>query len=740
MSSPEEESGTPPPSTAEGDTLSPTNELEEVVPPPADETDVASDPEDIEENDDTEAESVVAGEDVNMEDTYEAEAKDPIEDLGDESAEAHPPTSDSEDPGADPATDDAAEKSDDATTRSEAEQVTEESAAALKELPYSTRGRSSDKDAGSGDDKKTSSIDALEDIGHVKESSPAALGVSFLESLTEEERRTRTRFIPDVEGMHALRKHEVKDDLILARSLVSSSGMTSLKRSKKRTDDMDVEEEGGASPSEDGSADASSRPRTKLVELPTRDLIVPSNAFISSDEDVQTTSISALKTQNGIKSPLLVDSVSGFNPPRPPESVGAKKKHRMLRWERRPEDVEVDLNTYKKTVQRTRQELQKAEAEYNRLETMDAHLRWNFLSHLSLVNEEYTRLNEEISNVQQECVKAADLLTSRTRSRGAGKGGYVMKDVLGVLKAKGAENVAALETMEHPIVENPVAGPGIGGLAPSAFGDWNRQTKLAQKEPASAWTVPGEKVKTPFGNGVVVEVFPPESAPRKKDNKESKAQKSSEIVGKSEEGKDGTEGGATDNEDGADGEGAQNEDEKVTDTNDLCTHLTPRVSVKLPIGLAVCPFPAIESIDNPCLFSDAKLVDRWSHIVKTAMAVGGTIDLEGMNFNSKTRPSASESVDAESKTDMEAPLHQTEEKSPDERGNMEDDVDEEHFMPFGSGLLPTASGRGNLLHLMSIEELEQGMENALYHGCGVLGKVGIWELKPLVFWQNESIF
>ena len=93
MSSPEEESGTPPPSTAEGDTLSPTNELEEVVPPPADETDVASDPEDIEENDDTEAESVVAGEDVNMEDTYEAEAKDPIEDLGDKSAEAHRRTS-----------------------------------------------------------------------------------------------------------------------------------------------------------------------------------------------------------------------------------------------------------------------------------------------------------------------------------------------------------------------------------------------------------------------------------------------------------------------------------------------------------------------------------------------------------------------------------------------------------------------------------------------------------------------
>ena len=740
MSSQEEESGTPPPSTAkESSPFSPADEMEEGIPPPAEETDVAPEHEETGEIDDSEAESVVVGEDVSMEDIDDAEPKDPEEDPpANESAEAQAPASDSEDPGADAATDDAAEKSDDATSRSEAEQAVEESAATLKELPYSTRGRSTDKEASSGDDKKSSSIEALEEIGHVKESSPTSLGVSFLESLTEEERRTRTRFIPEVEGMHGLRKQEVKEDLSLARSLVSSSGMTSLKRSKKRTDDMEGEEEGGASPSEDGSADASSRPRTKLVELPTRDLIVPSNAFISSDEDVQTTSISALKTQNGVKSPLLVDSVSGFNPPRPPESVGAKKKHRMLRWERRPEDVEVDLSNYKKTVQRTRQELQKAEAEYNRLETMDAHLRWNFLAHLNLVNEEYTRLNEEISSVQQECVKAADLLTSRTRSRGAGKGSYVMKDVLGVLKAKGAENDASVETVQHPIIENPLAGPGIGGLAPSAFSDWNRLTKIARKEPASAWTVPGETVNTPFGKGVVVEVFPPESAPRKKDDEELGVKKTSEITENMEEDKEGTEVGTIDKDDNADGEEARNEEEKVSDMNYLCTHLTPRVSVKLPSGVGYFPITSIESTDNPCFFSDTKLVDRWSNIVKTAMAVGGTIDLEGMNFNSKTRPSTLDSADAESKMDMEAPVNQNEESFPDEPTSLDDD-DEEHFMPFGSGLLPTASGRGNLLHTTSIEELEQALENALYNGYGVLGKVGGREWKPLVFWQNEYV-
>jgi hypothetical protein len=349
---------------------------------------------------------------------------------------------------------------------------------------------------------------------------------------------------------------------------------------------------------------------------------------------------------------------------------------------------------------------------------MDAHLRWNFLTHLNLVNEEYTRLNEEISNVQQECVKAADLLTSRTRSRGAGKGSYVMKDVLGVLKARGAENDATAETVQHPIVENPLAGPGIGGMAPLVFNDWNRQTKIARKEPASAWTVPGERVKTPYGEGVVVDVFLPEH--RKKTENEITEEKKGEITDKSDDDDEGNEEKVTSSEAGkAEVLGTKTDEEKVTFMNNSCTYLTPRVSVKLPSGVGDFPITAIEPLENPCLFSDAKLVERWSNIVKIAISVGGTIDLEGMNFNSKTRSLPSEGLDADSKMDVEAPVNQPEEKSPDE---LEDD-DEEHFMPFGSGLLPTAGGRGSLLHTMSVEELEKALENALFNGCGVLGKV-----------------
>jgi hypothetical protein len=714
MSLPEIESGASPPTEEDAASVSVHDDMMVEAPAMEDENGVAS-AEDTGENNASKAEYLVAR-GVDMKDVEEAEPKDTLEEA---SSEAPAAIVDDADPTADSAADDAAEKSDDATSKSEAEQAAEDSTAS-KELPYTTRGRSTEKDVNSGDDKR-SAIDALEELGRVKDASPATLGVSFLESLTDEERRTRTRFIPDVEGMHALRKHEVKDDLSLARSLVSSSGVTSLKRSKKRNDDMDADEEGGASPSEDGSNDPS-RPRTKIVELPTRDLVLPSNAFISSDEDVQNTSISALKTQNGIKSPLLVDAVSGFNPPRPPESVGAKKKHRMLRWERRPEDVEVDLNNYQKTVQRTRQELQKAEAEYNRLETMDAHLRRNFLTHLNLMNEEYIRLNEEISNVQQECVKAADLLTSRTRSRGASKASFVMKDVLAVLKAKGAESEAASSAI-YPIIENPLAGPGIGGLAPSVFSDWNRQTNITQKEPASAWTVPGEKVKTPYGEGIVVEVFPPECVPGV-NGEEEKGEEKSESAPTNDKEKEQTGEKAAKTENGkADDKQAMTEEEKVTDKNYLCTYLMPRVSVRLPFGVGYFPITSIEPLENPCLFSDAKLAQRWLNVVKTALSVGGTVDLEGMNFNSKTRPASSEGVDAEAKLEVVPQVSQMEEKVAEDPSSLEDD-DEEHFMPFGSGLLPTASGRGNLLHTMPIEELEKALEKALYDGSGVLGMVG----------------
>ena len=155
------------------------------------------------------------------------------------------------------------------------------------DLPYSTRGRSSGNEAGP-ESWERSAREALEDLNRVKEPT-TTLGASFLESLSEEERRTRTRFLPDVEGMHTLRKAEVKEDLALARSIVSGSGVTSLAASKKskakraRGDDdsMEVDEEDGTSPSEDDRISDVVRVGMSKIELQTTSLMVPSNAFIA---------------------------------------------------------------------------------------------------------------------------------------------------------------------------------------------------------------------------------------------------------------------------------------------------------------------------------------------------------------------------------------------------------------------------------------------------------------------------
>lgn len=579
------------------------------------------------------------------------------------------------------------------------EGTTDNSVASNKELPYSTRGRTTEKEPNSGTET-LSAIEVLEEIGRVKDA-PASLGVSFLESINEEDRHTRTRFIPNVEGMHALRKNEVRDDLGLARTMVASSG-TKQSRGRK-SDSMDIDDAEGVSPSEDGGSDTG-RSGTKTLELPTRDLVIPSNAFVAPPEG------GSLKSGvNGVQSPGRVEAVTAFNPPRPPESIGAKKKHRMLRWERRPEDVEVDLNNYKKTVQRTRQELHKAEAEYTRLETIDSHLRWHFLNHLNLMNEEYALLNEELTNVQQECVKTADLLTSRTRSRGAGKGSFVMRDVLQVLKSKGTENTESMDTDVVPVVSNPVVQPGIGGLTSCAFQDWDRKTVFKEQQPASAWTVPGDKVQTPYGDGVVLEVFPAQIVSEEEESNHERSSNNGASIKKKSKSSN-----------------------TIDEKNDLpvANSLLPRVSVKLPFGVGYFPVDTIKPLENPCKFSDSRLCQRWTSLMTTALSVGSTIDVEGRDIGStehsgKADGAGRSAEESAAGMDVDGSDKSTASKVVESDGGRENDG-EERQMPLVSCLLPTATGRGALLQSMPLTQIEKGLEKALYHGRGHdMGKVSM---------------
>lgn len=616
------------------------------------------------------ADSSVAGESATDTDAADAMADEKLKSMDDD-------------------TTDRASKADD--TASEAPSESKDAEEPKKEAEsstYSTRGRSIN-------DAELAAREALEDIGRKESTSTTSLGASFLENLSEEERRSRTRYLPEVEGIHSLRKLEIKEDLHLARSIPASASSVLGKKKKRGGRDegaMDVDGDEGISQGED-IADAAGSGH--IVEMRSRDLVLPSKAFVAPpgvkvDEEGRT---SPVPPKHGVPSPLEVESIAAFNPPRPPESIGAKKKHRMLRWERRPEDVESDLNNYRKTVQRTRQELQNAEAEYGRLQTVDAHLRWHFLNHLNLLNDEYLRLNDEMGLVQQECVKAADLFASRTRSRGAGKGSYVMRDVLNALKQRGTGDEDAMEseptTMASVQTLLPAIVPGIGGVPFSSLEDFKHDTNIKMHKPANAWIVAGDKVGTPYGEGEVITV-----RPAAVDRVKAPSDKNSE-------GEDKSSGSA-------DGENL----EKYTPA----AILPPIVTVKLPFGIGHFAASQIKVLESPASFTDKQLAKRWESMVETALAVGGSLDVGAMCSVDVVPPE--EETEEQSGMDVDGPKT----SSDTEKKDSLDDEDA-RFLPFGSGLMPTAFGRGAFLATMPLEEIEKEIHHALHDGEGVLGRV-----------------
>ena len=522
---------------------------------------------------------------------------------------------------------------------------------------YSTRGRTADQGPPS-DLWDTLARDA--DL-HKEHHPPAAIGASFLsESLTEEERRTRTRYLPDVEGFHALRKHEVKSDLALARAIVSSSSSTPTVPSKKKRhrdtpeDHLQSLEADDGSPSEDdrSSSDAALRANAKVIEMGRHAYALPPTAFCAPDNG---------RPHKG-SLPTEVEATTSFNPPRPPESVGPKKKHRMMRWEQHPASIEVDLANYRKTVLKTRQELKNVQAERDRLLAVDNHLRRNFLGHLQALHDEWQQLTQHLNAVQQECVSLADLLTSRTRSRGTGKT-HVMRDVLTVLRTRGAEMEEKNVTFDKVNIPAPTAAPGVGGLGPLCFQAWDRHTPISATPPAAAWLVPGDVVTTPAGKGTVRFV----SAPIQDAEAKEKAHKRS-----------------------------------------------PRVGVELDGGkMEHFAVTEVQSQENPATYTDARLAQRWKGILETTTAFGPYLDVEGMQ---EYLP-----WDETGETDLDAM-----DTDPDDRKSdaaEEDETDKRpRLLPFGSEMIPTPVGRGAKLHETDLVTLDKQFHKSLYDGVGVLGR------------------
>jgi hypothetical protein len=615
---------------------------------------------------------------------------------------------------------------------------------ALYEKAYSTRGRAGATTTDTvSEPLERLARDALSELAKEKET-PVSAGASFLsDALTEEERRTRTRYLPEVEGMHALRKNEIKGDLALARSIQSSTGaagtLATSKAKAKRAreeDEMESVEEEGATPSEDDRMSDVVRLGAKTAETGTSAMVVPSMAFVAPPA-----SFNGDGPAGGSKRekplPHEIEAVTAFNPPRPPESIGAKKKHRMLRWERRPADIEVDLSNYRKTVNRTREELKNAESERDRIEIAENHLRRHFFNHLKCLNEEWIQLNDELAVAHQDCVNAADLLTSRTRSRGAGKGSYVMKDVLGVLRSRGAEiDEKGLSLDNAPSFATQPNTPGIGGVGALSCKDWNHSTVIAPGRVAAAWIMPGDKVKSPYGVGTVVTVYSAAGL----DVKEAPR---AELMLKTSVAKPSSRSDSKDNSDTPvpDADSAKSDIKEVESKTDdavsgtkkqrqsakkksgeapgsktsLENILAPRVAVRMPYGIGFFNLDACASMEDASRYSDSRLASRWKGMVETAATFGATLDVEAManipateNSGDPMDTGGAMNVDEITGIAEGTTGPTTKEGTP-------------RLVPFGSGLIPTASGRGTLLANIGLVELDTELNVALSEGTGASG-------------------
>ncbi|KAG7346468.1 hypothetical protein IV203_005536 [Nitzschia inconspicua] len=626
-----------------------------------------------------------------------------------------------------------------------------EDGSTAKELPYSTRGRSTTNNNSNNstvDDNKSDTRSAASKELSALEEPPAAtsshkkeptLGASFLESLTEEERRTRTRIIPDVEGMHALRKGEIKEDLALARSLPTiATSQSNIQTRTARLAGVTGRKKDVTMLDGDDVAMLVQDNRTVTIELPTRDVTVPSDVFVAPEgvvvgEAEGTIAVKEPSKKDAmVQNPSMVEATIAFNPPRPPESVGPKQRHRVIRWERRPEDIEVDMKNYRRTVQRTREELQKSEQEYERLETIDSHLRRHFMSHLELLNEENKRLHNEMQVEVQKLMKESDLVGSRTRSRNLTKVSMVMRDVLNSLSSSAPMSDAGTEHVEVP----SIAVPGIGGLNAQTFVDWDLSTDIKAMVPAISWLVPGQKVSTPYGDGVVENVFPPELPPPGSTDGELALSQ----TGSPEHMKNAEFQKTSNRKRGSVAQTKADEEKAMMMMQEHLRyqHLKPaRVQVRMPYGMGVFGLDTITKLESPAKYTDSQLAARWRAMTETALRVSPCVDFPGLTSQMEKNVSDLAELGADGAMDIDEGAK----VSAGGTGSTDASavVDDDRFLPLGSSLFPTKGGRGNYLHEMSIVDIEKGLQEALYDGFGVLGDPkNPGTTKDIRQWEDEE--
>lgn len=535
-------------------------------------------------------------------------------------------------------------------------------------------------------------------------SSTTNLTSSFLDALSEDQRRVRTRHLPNITGFRRLHKGEIKRDVALIKKMLKSAVSKGGGRneavdelSNNEAESMEIDENGTQA-----SDDETPSEEEKVENEPTFNEADPDlynvfslpyiqSPYICTDIDTKY-STQAADEPALFSSPQVVESITAFNPPRPPESVGPKKMHRLHRWERNPEDVEIDLENYRKTVNRTRQELHKTELERESVEIIGAHLRSHFMAQLQCMRQEMKLLNQQYEETQVKCVKAAELLTSKTRSRGLAKGSYIMKDVISVLKSRGQKLNFSVTEGAH-FNNKPWCTAGFGGITYQ-----DGATKLG-----CGWLLPGDKVSSPSGIGVVDKVYGPSIFDSTDQNTAQSGVKP-----------------------------PQSQLPKSLDKyKSMISTLSPRVRVKLPFGVGFFNPNALTLIESSESFSDNKLSSRWIAVIESAKSMGTSMDSKSFDNQRLNCHTTNESKNDKAEDAEEDDL--TESSTLPDASNMEMDIDDTSTVPvitsstkndemvsFSAAIMPLCC---NKVSDTDLPQMEKQVERLLHGSSGIVGVV-----------------
>ena len=330
----------------------------------------------------------------------------------------------------------------------------------------------------------------------------------------------------------------------------------------------------------------------------------------------------------------------------------------------------MDLDNYRRTVQKTREELLLAETEREKVESIASGIRTHFLHHLRASDQE----SHELASATSLVISS---LSAAAADAGCGKAGGV-KGAMMLMKALGESGTGKKKKGKKTGKVAPPAGAqgGIGGV-PIRVDEGGSILGVKEQagDMASAWLLPGDAVKTAYGVGTVEAILPQE------EKKEKNLQGSVGTSGVQQSG---------------------------------MILVPPRVKVALDYGTCYMLPGEVTSIVRITELTDTELVKRWIGVLETSHLTGGYVDEDAMSMAPGGMGYDIPTGDAELYRPGGGFEREVNGNAIEVDGNVPRSSGvESRLVRFGGAMIPTPGGRGASMKDVKIQQLRQTISGAV---------------------------